>query len=248
MNSVHTPAFDVAALEARFAVAARHSRLVRILRVAVPAVVAASMAVIFAIAIFNPFRDWKVNLPSFNPAAMVVSGTRITMETPHLAGYTPDQRPYELWAKTATQDIRDPDRVELRALKAKLLMQDQSTLFLDARGGTFDNKQQQLDLRDNVVLRTSTGYEAHLNQAFVDMNKNTVTSDEHVDVKLTNGTLSSDRLKITEGGDVIRFEGNVVMHLDKLAAEEPAAAPQVPAQPAPPPKPRAHPNRSANPK
>jgi len=245
VNSVHTPAFDVAALEARFAVAARHSRLVRILRVAVPAVVAASMAVIFAIAIFNPFRDWKVNLPSFNPAAVVVSGTSITMETPHLAGYTPDQRPYELWAKTATQDIRDPDRVELRALKAKLLMQDQSTLFLDSRGGTFDNKQQQLDLRDNVVLRTSTGYEAHLNQAFVDMNKNTVTSDEHVDVKLTNGTLSSDRLRITDGGEVIRFEGNVVMHLDKLG-DQPGAAAQAPAEPAASAKPRTNQNKSAN--
>jgi lipopolysaccharide export system protein LptC len=245
VSSVQIPTLDVAALEARFAVAARHSRLVRILRVAVPAVVAASMAVIFAIAIFNPFRDWKVSLPSFNPAAVVVSGTRITMETPHLAGYTPDQRPYELWAKTATQDIREPDRVELRTLKAKLLMQDRSTLFLDALSGTFDNKLQQLDLRKDIVLKTSTGYEARLSQAFVDMNQNTVTSDEHVDVKLTNGTLSSDRLKIMEGGDVIRFEGNVVMHLDKLAAEPPAA-PQVPAEPAPPAKPRGNPNRSAN--
>ena len=246
MNSVHNPAYDVAALEARFAVAARHSRLVRILRVAVPAVVAASMAVIVAVAIFNPFRDWKVSLPSFNPAAVVVSGTRITMEMPHLAGYTPDQRPYELWAKTATQDIREPDRVELRTLKAKLLMQDRSTLVLDANEGSFDNKQQQLGLRNNIVLRTSTGYEAYLSQAFVDMNQNTVTSDQHVDVKLTNGTLSSDRLKITEGGDVVRFEGNVVMHLDKLAAEP--AAPQASAEPAPPPKPRANPNRSAHPR
>ena len=58
--------------------------------------------------------------------------------------------------------------------------------------------------------------------AFVDMGKGTVSSDEHVAVKLTNGTLTADRLRITEGGDVIRFEGNVVMHLDKL--DDPAAA------------------------
>ena len=48
------------------------------------------------------------------------------------------------------------------------------------------------------------------------MGKGTVTSDEHVDVKLTNGTLTSDRLRITDGGEVVRFEGNVVMHLDHL--------------------------------
>ena len=152
----------------------------------------------------------------------MVTGTKITMESPHMSGFTPDQRPYELWAKTATQDITDPDHVDLNDLRAKVLMEDQSTLLLDARTGRFDNKQQQLDLHKDIFLRTSTGYEARLNSAFVDMAKGTVSSDEHVDVKLTNGTLTADRLRITEGGDVIRFEGNVVMHLDKL--DDPAAA------------------------
>jgi lipopolysaccharide export system protein LptC len=170
------------------------------------------------------------------------------METPHLSGYTPDQRPYELWANTATQDVRDPDHVDLRNLKAKLLMQDQSTVYLDALTGVFDNKQQQLDLRKNIFLRTSTGYEAHLSQAFVDMAKNTVTSDEHVDVKLTNGTVSSDRLRILEGGDVIRFEGNVVMHIDKLADEEPAAPEPPIAEPPAPRKARASQTRPAAPR
>jgi lipopolysaccharide export system protein LptC len=121
-------------------------------------------------------------------------------------------------------------------------MEDQSTLLLDARTGRFDNKQQQLDLHKDIFLRTSTGYEARLNSAFVDMAKGTVSSDEHVDVKLTNGTLTADRLRITEGGDVIRFEGNVVMHLDKISTDDATPAPVE--QPAPPPaKPR---NRSAN--
>ena len=244
MNSVQTPAYDgpYDDLEARFAAAARHSRLVHILRIAVPATVAVAMGVIIFISAFNKFRT--TSEVAFDPGNLVVSGTKITMETPHLSGYTPDQRPYELWANTATQDIRDPDHVDLHKLRAKLLMQDQSTVYLDALTGTFDNKQQQLDLRKDIFMRTSTGYEARLSQAFVDMANNTVTSDEHVDVKLTNGTLSSDRLRIMEGGDVIRFEGNVVMHLDKLS-DEPAAAPPAPAGPAPPQKTRSLQNKSA---
>lgn len=241
MNSAQNPTYD-AALAAKFASAARHSRLVRILRIAVPGAVVLSMAVIIGVSIFNPFRMLMPKLP-LDSGNLVVSGTKITMESPHLAGYTPDQRPYELWAKTATQDITDPDHVDLNDLRAKVLMEDKSTLFLDARTGRFDNKQQQLDLRKDILLRTSTGYEARLNSAFVDMGKGTVSSDERVDVKLTNGTLSADRLRITEGGDVIRFEGNVVMHLDKL--DEPA-----PTQPAPPEaaptKTRSPQNKSAN--
>ncbi len=212
MNLVQNPAYQ-ASLEARFAIAERHSRFVRVLRVAVPAAVILAMAAILAVSIFNPFRMLVPKLP-LDSGNLVVSGSKITMESPHLSGYTPDQRPYELWAKTATQDLTDPDHVELNALRAKLLMEDQSTLTMDARTGLFDSKQQTLNLRQNILLQTTTGYQARLSQAFVDMAKNTVTSDEHVEVTLTNGTLSSDRLSIVDGGDVIRFEGNVVMHLD----------------------------------
>lgn len=222
MNSVQTQAAYDARLEARFAMAARHSRLVRVLRVAVPAAVALSLAAIVGVSVFNPFRVLMPNLP-LDSGNLVVSGSKITMETPHLTGFTPDQRPYDLVAKSAIQDLTDPDHVELNILRAKVLMEDRSTVTLDARTGIFDTKQQLLDLRRDILLQTSSGYEARLSRAFVDMAKGTVTSDEHVDVKLTNGTLSADRLRITDNGNVVRFEGNVVMHLENLG--DPPAPP-----------------------
>ncbi len=237
MNSVQSPAYQ-AGMDARFAIAARHSRLVRILRVAVPAAVILAMTAIVAISIFNPFRI-LAKLP-LDMGNLVVSGTKITMESPHLSGFSPDQRPYELWARTATQDITDPDHVELATLRAKVLMEDQTTVTMDARTGLFDTKSQLLDLHKDIFLQSSTGYEARLTSALVDIANGTVVSDEPVDVKLLNGTLRSDRLRITEKGDVARFEGNVVMNLimdnppaDASAqpATEPAPAPNPPAQP-----------------
>jgi lipopolysaccharide export system protein LptC len=250
VNSVQNPAYH-AGMEARFAVAARHSRMVRILRVAVPAAVIVAMLAILAVSIFNPFRMLLPKLP-IEMGNLVVSGTKITMESPHMAGYTPDQRPYEVWAKTATQDITDPDHVDLKTLRAKVLMEDQSTtVILDALNGMMDNKQQTLDLHKDIYLQSSTGYEAWLSSAFVDMGKGTVNSDEHVDVKMLNGTVSSDRLRITGGGEVVRFEGNVVMNLDHLSDDAAAPAPAT----APPPEPVAHPaktksasGKSTNPK
>jgi lipopolysaccharide export system protein LptC len=215
VNSVQTPVYQ-AAMDARFAVAARHSRLVRILRIAVPAAVVLSMATIVLVSVFNPFRMLLPKLP-IDMGNLVVSGTKITMESPHMSGYTAtDRRPYEVWAKTATQDVTDPDHLDLKTLRAKVLNQDQTTVTLDAREGMMNTKDQLLDLHHDIFLQTSSGYEARLDQAFVDMGKGTVSSDSHVDVKLTNGTLTSDRLRITGGGEVIRFEGNVVMHLDNM--------------------------------
>src|SRR5271154_6269014 len=215
-------------MDARFAIAARHSRMVRVLRVAVPATVILAMTMIIVTSIYNPFRMLLPKLP-LDMGALVVSGTKITMESPHMAGYTTDQRPYEVWAKTATQDVTDPDHLDLTTIRAKLLAEDQSTITLVARTGLMDTKQQLLNLHKDIFLQTSTGYEAQLSQAFIDMANGIVTSDEHVDVKLTNGTITSDRIKITGNGEVIRFEGNVVMHLDHFDAggtpAEPAAAP-----------------------
>jgi lipopolysaccharide export system protein LptC len=68
---------------------------------------------------------------------------------------------------------------------------------------------------------------------------------------LLNGTLTADKLRITGGGEIVRFEGNVVMNLDNLSpadASGPSAnAPATPAEPAQP-KTRSIAGKSANPK
>jgi lipopolysaccharide export system protein LptC len=221
-------------MDARFAIAARHSRLVRVLRIAVPAVVGLAMAGVVAISIFNPFRALMKQLP-VDMDNLVVSGSKITMEAPHMSGFTPDQRPYEVWAKTATQDLTDPDHVELKTLRAKVLQEDRSTVTLEARTGLFDTTAQLLDLRKDILLQSSTGYEARLSQAMLDIGKGTVTSEEPVDVKLLNGTLTADRLRITEKGALVRFEGHVVMNLIMDSPDpaptsvEPEPVPEAPA-------------------
>ena len=242
MNYVQSPSYDTG-MEARFAVAARHSRMVRVLRIAVPAIVILAMAGLVAVSVFNPFRMLLPKLP-VDIGNLVVSGTKITMESPHMAGFSTDRRPYELWAKAATQDLTDPDHVELSVIRAKVQMEDRSTVTMDARTGYYDSKQQLLDLRKDIFLQSSTGYEAKLSQALLDINKGTVTSEERVDVKLLNGTLVADKLRILNSGEVVRFEGNVVMHL--VMDPPDASATQPEPEPPPPPKTRSISPKPAN--
>jgi lipopolysaccharide export system protein LptC len=221
-------------MDARFAIAARHSRMVRVLRVAVPAAVILSLSTVMMVSIYNPFHMPKLPVDISN---LVISGTKVTMESPHMAGYSADRRPYDVWANTAVQDVTDPDHVELHTLRSKMLMEDQSIVTLEAVKGLMDTKQQLLDLHKDIYVQTSNGYEAWLSQAFVDMNKNTVTSDEHVDVKWADGKISADTMKITNGGETVRFDGHVVMNIDKLPP--PADAEPAPEPPARPTKSRA---------
>jgi lipopolysaccharide export system protein LptC len=212
VQSVRDPVY-LAALEARFAAAARHSKLVRALRKAVPVAILVSMLVIVGISIFNPFRMLS-KLP-FDVGNVVVSGTKITMQSPHMAGFTPDRRPYEVNANTAMQDITNPNFIELEILKAKLEMVDKTTVLMDARRGYFKNREQLLDLHEDVLLR-SPSYIAKLSEATIDMGKGTVVSDKPVNVKMMDGTLDAKRLEITGRGELMTFYGGVIMHLNPI--------------------------------
>ncbi|MBA4038462.1 MAG: LPS export ABC transporter periplasmic protein LptC, partial [Bradyrhizobium sp.] len=57
-----------------------------------------------------------------------------------------------------------------------------------------------------------------------------------------NGTLTADKLRIINSGEVVRFEGNVVMN---LTMESPPA-PEPEPEPPPPPKTRSVTGKSAN--
>ncbi|CEG09962.1 Lipopolysaccharide-assembly, LptC-related [Afipia felis] len=211
--ATQTPAYQ--GDDPRFVRAARHSRRVRWLRRAVPAVVILSLALIIGASVFNPFRFLK-KLP-IDLSKLSVSGTKITMDAPHLASYLPDRRPYEVWAKAATQDVTDPTKVDMLDIRAQVQMQDKSTLRVDAQNGHFDTKTQLLDLTNQILLQTTTGYQAQLTQARVDLATGIISSDQPVAVKLTNGTLNSQNLRITDHGASAVFGGGVTMLLDPPA-------------------------------
>lgn len=202
---------DHQAREARFRAAARHSRRVRVLRMAIPVVVAAALLGVIAISFVNPWR-MLVKLP-LDMGNLVVSGTKVTMESPRLAGYTPDNRAYELSARAAAQDITKPTVVELQDMRGKIEMDDKSQLQLNAALGSFDIKSEILKLDREIVLRSTAGYEGRLQEAIVDIRAGTVTSNKPVGIKMLNGSLDANRVAISETGAVVKFDGGVSMTL-----------------------------------
>jgi lipopolysaccharide export system protein LptC len=181
--------------------ALRHSRQVRWLRVALLAVVAASLLAVVA---DNYLPIGGVRTLG-EIGKLVIKDNKITMQQPHLTGYTVDAHPYEFTATSARQDISKPDLVELTQIRARIEMADKSTVHLSADAGIFDMKADLLTLTTNIHLVSSTGYEARLNRAVVDMDKGNVVSDTPVWVKLLDGDLSAKRLEIVDKGDVVHF-------------------------------------------
>ena len=194
-----------------FRAARRHSRVVRILRVAIPLAVVLGFTGIFLIVYFNPLRI-LAKLP-IDVGNLVVSGTKITMEQPRLSGFTGDARAYELSADAAKQDLTKPDLIELRNIHAKVQMQDKSTVEVSATAGIYDSKGETLKLDQNIVLSSSTGYRGRLSQATIDIRKGHVLSEQPVEVELLQGKLNANRLELVDSGDLVRFDGGVKMTL-----------------------------------
>jgi lipopolysaccharide export system protein LptC len=202
-----------------FRAARRHSRLVRILRITVPVTVVIGLIIVTLITYFNPLR-MLAKLP-INIDNLVVSGTKVTMEQPRLAGFTSDARAYELTADTAAQDMTKPDIVELRNIRAKVEMQDKTSMEMTAVSGIYDAKGETLKLDREILLRSSTGYQGRLSEALIDIRKGNVVSEHPVEVKLLQGTLNANRLDILDSGDLVRFHGGVVM--DMMLNQSPPA-------------------------
>jgi lipopolysaccharide export system protein LptC len=208
-----------------FRAARRHSIMVRVLRVALPAAVVLVTLAVVLVTYFNPLRMLG-KLP-IDVGNLVISGTKITMEQPRMAGFTPDARAYELSADAAAQDLTKPDIIELKKIHAKIEMQDKSSVEMTALGGLYDSKGETLKLDRDILLTSSTGYEGRLSEASIDIRTGHVVSKHPVQLKLLQGTLDAKGLEIVNSGDLIRFDGGVkmILMLNQPAKDEPDNAP-----------------------
>jgi lipopolysaccharide export system protein LptC len=198
--------------------AMRHSRNVRVLRLAIPlAIVLGGLAALVVATFLDPLRA-LAKLP-VDAAGLVVSGTKITMQQPRMAGFTKDSRPYVVTATTATQDLLNPDMLELQGIHAIMEMVDKTKFDLTAKNGIYDTKNEKLALQTDIVV-VSTRYTAYLSQAQVNTKLGHVVSERPVVVKMLQGTVNGNRMELLNSGDVIRFERGVTMVLDGSVTQE----------------------------
>ncbi len=204
-----------------FRKAMRHSRRVRILRLAIPASLLAAIGFGLLAAQLNPLRMLTTLPVDFS--SLVVSGTKITMQQPRIAGFTSDSRPYELTARAAAQDVTNPDTIELQGIHGKGEMPDKTLFDVTADAGVYDSKAEMVTLRQNVIVKSTSGFEVYLSEALVDVHASNMVSEKPVEVRMQQGTINANRMEVVESGTEIRFgggvtavmsSGNGAMHLD----------------------------------
>jgi lipopolysaccharide export system protein LptC len=202
--------------------ARRHSRLVRVLKWAIPLGAVAGVATVAAVAILEPFA--ALEGLAFGPVTL--SGTRVTMESPRLTGYRSQSGAYEVTASAAMQDVRKPGLIELQDLKARLAIDRQgATARLEAASGFLDTKKELFELKEGVRVQSDHGREVRLQSASVDFRAGTVVSSEPVTVTFENGTIEAGGVEVSDNGRVLHFKGRVRTTFSGPLAEDALVAP-----------------------
>jgi len=197
--------------ERAFRRAARHSRRVRMLRIGVPA--AAILAIIVGTALSQVFTSLRAlsQLP-VDLGSVVVSGSKIMMQQPRIAGFTRENRRYDLTAEAAGQDLTKPDLVELRGIHATLEQED-GPLEATARDGLYNSKSELLTLSNDIKVNSASGLQAVLSEAVVDTRAGKITSEKPVFIQTPTANVNANRMEVSDGGEVMRFEQGVVVLL-----------------------------------
>jgi lipopolysaccharide export system protein LptC len=206
--------------EPAFRRAQRHTRFVRFLRIGIPATVVGAVAIYMLASWLNPFGA-LTGLPTMSK--MMISGSRVTMDLPRMAGYTRDGRSYELSATAAAQDLKRPQFIELKEFRSKVDLKDGSQVTVTADAGVYDTKLEIVELRNNILVVSSDGTEVRLIEAVMDMRKGRVVSQKPVEVMLKTGRIAAKQMEVVESGEVVRFHGGVTMDYQ---ASDPVIAPQ----------------------
>ncbi|MGH6859914.1 MAG: LPS export ABC transporter periplasmic protein LptC [Phyllobacterium sp.] len=199
-----------------FKAAERHSRRVRLLKFALPAIALISAGV------FSWFTFFSASsLPSNIALDKVgMEDGKLVMTNPKLDGFTKDKLPYKMSAVRALQEVGNSSVISLEGIDAEIPIGQDMRAQVKAKSGVFDNANRQLQLNSEISLITSDGITALLQSADIDIAGNTMSTDQPVSVKNRNGSIVADSMQITDGGKVVTFEKRVRLVIQPTKLQE----------------------------
>jgi lipopolysaccharide export system protein LptC len=203
-SGVRSGEIDRRARRRAFDAALRHSRLVRVLRIALPATGILAIAGLVTAA--------TLSLPGeldLSAASLSVTKNAIIMENPNLRGFDGERRQYSLSADRAIQALASPDEVRLEAIAAKIVAAGQGATIIAADAGDYDHGDSTLRLIGAISIDSAEGYSLRMTDADIDFSAETLVSENPVTVTYKGSEISAARFSVTDGGKIILFEGDV---------------------------------------
>jgi lipopolysaccharide export system protein LptC len=183
----------------------RHSRLVRTLRVLLPAM---TVGLTVLIAAWAGIDTILLRLS----AAHRTSNMAIRMVNPKFLGRDQGGRPFVLGAALAVRDAKTPQMIYLNKPAAVLGSIPSNRTEANANRGVYREDTKILILDDDVHLRNATN-DFVTSHAVVNTSTNDVDGQAHIDGAGAFGRIASDAYSVRNNGAHVYFNGHVRAHI-----------------------------------
>lgn len=189
--------------------ATRHTRNVRILKVGLPLVAVTVCAGYMAV--IADKTGWGASLAKLEVPKIVADN--LAMENPHYEGFNKDGGRYWVTAKRAKQDLKNLSLIQLETISGELIDASKERTRLAAVRGTFDNKQNIVELFDQIDIDGDNGLIAKLTRATILTKENIISSDQPVSVAMPAGTITAKQMTIRQKSKEYTFVSDVRTNL-----------------------------------
>ena len=147
--------------ERAFRRAARHSRVVAILRKALPVLA----VLVFAAYFISTRLSVTVGGVTASVSGIEVKDGNLRMVNPTLKGVDKKNGAYVISADYADQDMKNPKLIKLHAIKAELTTDQKGWSRMQAIRGLFNSETERLVMQDDIRVSTSSGITGKLTYA-----------------------------------------------------------------------------------
>ncbi|MFC5991439.1 LPS export ABC transporter periplasmic protein LptC [Limoniibacter endophyticus] len=199
-----------------FAKAQSHSRRVQRLKIILPALAVllggTFLAYTYAV---TPDAPQTVNVVD-----SATSDGKLVMANPTLNGFTQENLPYLLTAARAIQDPAALDIITLEDVNARIPMDADVSARITAAKGIFNRTENSLTVPSPIIVETSDGKRAELQDASIDIRGGALSTSSPVAISMEGANLTANSMQISENGKIILFENSVRLRIDSKSANQ----------------------------
>jgi len=187
----------------------KHDRLMKLLRIGLPILIAALVLFLVFAPITSPNGDVSFMLAKDN-VAMSRERLRVTAAT--YRGEDSKGRPFQITAGSAVQKSSQDPIVKLNDLNARIQMEEgQATL--SANAGRYDMDREVVQVDGPLTFQTADGYRVEANDVAVGLKSRKLASGGAVQGQLPLGTFSAGSIRADLEQRTVTLEGRARLHI-----------------------------------
>ncbi len=186
----------------------RFDKLVKLLRIALPAVIGI-LAAFLALAPFSGRTELSFVL---DRDTVDIAKQRIRVEQARYRGEDRSGRPFSLTASEAVQRSAKQPVLDLEGMSARILL-NEGPAQITANAGRYDMKAETVNVDGPVQVEAAGGYRLTTSDVTVDLEKRSLDSSQPVDGRTNLGTFRADRLYVDLPERRILLNGNARLRI-----------------------------------